>query len=35
MLTGEIKKRLTDVLIELVERHRAARAEVTDEVFCT
>ncbi|KAK1421050.1 hypothetical protein QVD17_23113 [Tagetes erecta] len=32
MLTGEIKKRLTDVLTEIVERHRAARAEVTDEM---
>ncbi|KAK9063060.1 hypothetical protein SSX86_016930 [Deinandra increscens subsp. villosa] len=32
MLTGEIKKRLIDVLTELVERHRAARAAVTDEM---
>lgn len=32
MLTGEIKKRLIDVLTEMVERHRAARAAVTDEV---
>lgn len=32
MLTGEVKKRLTDVLTELVERHRMARAAVTDEV---
>lgn len=32
MLTGEIKKRLTEVLTELVERHRRARAAVTDEM---
>ncbi|KAK9064100.1 hypothetical protein SSX86_017972 [Deinandra increscens subsp. villosa] len=32
MLTGEIKKRLIDVLTELVERHRTARAAVTDEM---
>ncbi|CAL9128156.1 unnamed protein product [Musa textilis] len=32
MLTGEIKKRLVEVLSELVERHRKARALVTDEV---
>lgn len=32
MLTGEIKKRLIEVLTELVERHRMARAAVTDEV---
>ncbi|GKB86134.1 tryptophan--tRNA ligase, cytoplasmic, partial [Tanacetum coccineum] len=31
MLTGEIKGRLVEVLSELVERHRAARALVTDE----
>ncbi|KAE8691755.1 Tryptophan--tRNA ligase [Hibiscus syriacus] len=30
MLTGEVKKRLTEVLTELVERHRRARAAVTD-----
>jgi len=36
MLTGEVKKRLIEVLTELVERHRRARAAVTDEVgiFC-
>ncbi|GKE10441.1 tryptophan--tRNA ligase, cytoplasmic [Tanacetum coccineum] len=32
MLTGEIKGRLIEVLSELVERHRAARALVTDEM---
>ena len=32
MLTGEVKKRLIEVLTELVERHRRARAAVTDEV---
>ena len=32
MLTGEIKKRLIEVLSELVERHRAARVLVTDEM---
>ncbi|XWS52740.1 hypothetical protein CRYUN_Cryun11dG0098100 [Craigia yunnanensis] len=32
MLTGEVKKRLTGVLTELVERHRKARAAVTDEM---
>ncbi|KAI3796886.1 hypothetical protein L1987_39573 [Smallanthus sonchifolius] len=32
MLTGEVKKRLIDVLTELVERHQAARAAVTDEM---
>ncbi|MQL99665.1 hypothetical protein Taro_032391, partial [Colocasia esculenta] len=32
MLTGEVKKRLIEVLTELVERHRKARAAVTDEV---
>ncbi|KAK6782729.1 hypothetical protein RDI58_020525 [Solanum bulbocastanum] len=31
MLTGEIKKRLVEVLTDLVERHRRARAAVTDE----
>ncbi|KAL3498156.1 hypothetical protein ACH5RR_040888 [Cinchona calisaya] len=31
MLTGEVKKRLIEVLTELVERHRRARAAVTDE----
>lgn len=33
MLTGEVKKRLTEILTEMVERHRRARAAVTDEVF--
>ncbi|KAH0646721.1 tryptophan--tRNA ligase, cytoplasmic [Solanum stenotomum] len=32
MLTGEIKKRLVEVLTDLVERHRRARAAVTDEM---
>lgn len=32
MLTGEVKKRLIEVLTELVERHRTARAAVTDAV---
>lgn len=32
MLTGEVKKRLIEVLSELVERHQRARASVTDEV---
>lgn len=31
MLTGEVKKRLTEVLTDIVERHRRARAAVTDE----
>lgn len=32
MLTGEVKQRLIQVLTEMVERHRRARAAVTDEV---
>ncbi|CAH2055064.1 unnamed protein product [Thlaspi arvense] len=32
MLTGEVKKRLTQVLTEMVEKHRRARAAVTDEM---
>ncbi|XP_019263679.1 PREDICTED: tryptophan--tRNA ligase, cytoplasmic [Nicotiana attenuata] len=32
MLTGEVKKRLTEVLTDIVERHRRARALVTDEM---
>lgn len=32
MLTGEVKKRLTEVLTDIVERHRRARAAVTDEM---
>eukprot|EP01018_Ginkgo_biloba_P014987 Gb_01767 [translate_table: standard] len=32
MLTGEVKKRLVEVLTELVERHRKTRAAVTDEM---
>ncbi|KAL2489868.1 hypothetical protein Fot_43160 [Forsythia ovata] len=32
MLTGEVKKRLIEVLTELVERHRRARAAVTEEM---
>nr|XP_016513657.1 PREDICTED: tryptophan--tRNA ligase, cytoplasmic-like [Nicotiana tabacum] len=35
MLTCEVKKRLTEVLTDLVERHRRARALVTDEVTNT
>ncbi|KAJ1415432.1 Aminoacyl-tRNA synthetase, class Ic [Sesbania bispinosa] len=31
MLTGEVKQRLIQVLTELVERHRRARASVTEE----
>ncbi|KAL6961928.1 tryptophan--tRNA ligase [Sarracenia purpurea var. burkii] len=32
MLTGEVKKRLIEVLTNLVERHRRARAAVTEEM---
>ncbi|XP_022861190.1 tryptophan--tRNA ligase, cytoplasmic-like [Olea europaea var. sylvestris] len=32
MLTGEVKKRLIEVLTEMVERHCRARAAVTDEM---
>lgn len=32
MLTGEVKKRLIEVLTDMVERHRKARAAVTDEM---
>ncbi|GMQ02010.1 hypothetical protein CsSME_00048441 [Camellia sinensis var. sinensis] len=32
MLTGEVKRRLIELLTELVERHRRARAAVTDEM---
>ncbi|KAL3538614.1 hypothetical protein ACH5RR_001980 [Cinchona calisaya] len=32
MLTGEVKNRLIEVLTEIVERHRRARAAVTDEM---
>lgn len=32
MLTGDVKKRLGEVLTELVDRHQKARATVTDEV---
>lgn len=35
MLTGEVKQRLTEVLTEIVERHRTARAAVTDEMVDT
>lgn len=31
MLTGDVKKRLGEVLTELVERHQRARATVTEE----
>ncbi|KAJ1439555.1 Tryptophan-tRNA ligase [Sesbania bispinosa] len=34
MLTGEVKQRLIQVLTELVERHRRARASVTEESYC-
>lgn len=33
MLTGDVKSRLIAVLTELIERHRKARAAVTDEVM--
>ncbi|KAJ0264184.1 hypothetical protein HA466_0025820 [Hirschfeldia incana] len=32
MLTGRVKERLTQVVIEIVERHRRARAAVTEEM---
>ncbi|KAJ4824911.1 hypothetical protein Tsubulata_007224 [Turnera subulata] len=32
MLTGEVKQRLAEVLTEMVERHRLARANVTEEM---
>ncbi|CAA3012384.1 tryptophan--tRNA ligase, cytoplasmic [Olea europaea subsp. europaea] len=32
LLTGEVKKRLIEVLTEMVERHRRARAVATDEM---
>ncbi|KAM1126203.1 hypothetical protein ACFX2B_040913 [Malus domestica] len=32
MLTGEVKQLLVEVLTEMVERHRRARAAVTDEM---
>ncbi|PRQ19619.1 putative tryptophan--tRNA ligase [Rosa chinensis] len=32
MLTGQVKKRLIEVLTEIVERHRQARAAVTGEM---
>ncbi|CAM8983882.1 unnamed protein product [Rhodiola kirilowii] len=32
MLTGEVKMKLTQILTEMVERHRVARAAVTDEM---
>ncbi len=32
MLTGEIKGELVGVLVDMVERHKAARAAVTDEI---
>lgn len=35
MLTGEVKKRLTEVLTDIVERHRKARAAVADEASKT
>lgn len=35
LLTGEVKKILIDVLVAMVERHRRARAAVTEEVCYT
>ncbi|KAF8089214.1 hypothetical protein N665_0513s0008 [Sinapis alba] len=35
MLSGAVKQRLTEVLTEIVERHRKARAAVTDEMVET
>ena len=32
MLTGDVKAELVGVLTEMVERHKAARAAVTDEI---
>lgn len=32
MLTGDVKKRLVEVLTLMVERHQRAREAVTDEV---
>lgn len=32
MLSGPVKQRLTEVLTEVVEKHRKARAAVTDEM---
>ncbi|XP_020593520.1 tryptophan--tRNA ligase, cytoplasmic-like [Phalaenopsis equestris] len=32
LLTGEVKKRLIEVLSKIVERHQKARASVTDEM---
>ena len=32
LLTGEVKKYLIDILVTMVERHRRARAAVTEEV---
>lgn len=32
MLTSEIKQRLIDVLVPMVEAHQAARKRVTDDV---
>lgn len=34
MLTGEVKKVLIDILVTMVERHRRARAAVSEEVCC-
>lgn len=34
ILTGEVKKILIDILVTMVERHRRARAAVTEEVCC-
>jgi tryptophanyl-tRNA synthetase len=32
MLTSEVKQLLIDVLVPMVEAHKAARAQVTDDV---
>jgi tryptophanyl-tRNA synthetase len=33
ILTGEVKKELTEVMVNLVQRHQRARAAVTDDVI--
>jgi tryptophanyl-tRNA synthetase len=35
MLTGHVKKRLADLMIELTQRHQQARAHVTDDIVRT
>lgn len=34
MLSGDVKRQLIEILVEMVERHQKARAAVTDEVGC-